>query len=220
MNQFGIERYVKPSYDEIRELAFTLYEKIRQSGWIEDVDVALGRGGLFALRSLQDYYVAAGIKIPYTVISVERYTGIGSGAGGAVKMKGLSPSAIKGKKVLLVDDVSDTGATLAAVKEACAKKGAAEVRSATIHFKPWSRLKPDYYAQRVDAWIIYPWNLYETLRELVTSMRGAGLGGKEIAQELSRANVLPSEVARLKDLVGRQGEGLGDLLEMVLKEMG
>ncbi len=57
------EIYIKPSYDEVRDLAYDLFLKIRASGFSEDVDVALGRGGLFALRALQDYYVSMGKRV-------------------------------------------------------------------------------------------------------------------------------------------------------------
>ena len=61
------------------------------------------------------------------------------------------------KKVLIVDDVADTGETLEFVREHVKKKGAREIKVATIAYKPRSRLKPDYYVIETDKWIVFPW---------------------------------------------------------------
>lgn len=61
------------------------------------------------------------------------------------------------KKVLIVDDVADTGETLEFVREHVRRKGAKEVRVATIAYKPRSKLKPDYYVFETDKWIVFPW---------------------------------------------------------------
>ena len=61
------------------------------------------------------------------------------------------------KKVLIVDDVADTGETLEFVLGHVKKKGAREIKVATIAYKPQSRLKPDYYVFETDKWIVFPW---------------------------------------------------------------
>jgi hypoxanthine phosphoribosyltransferase len=201
------EIYIKPSYDEVRDLAYDLFLKIRASGFSEDVDVALGRGGLFALRALQDYYVSMGKRVPYVIVSAERYFGVGSVSAKAPRISPVPAEAVKGKSVLVVDDVADTGATLSEAVHACYETGASVVRAAVLHLKPWSSYSPDFYAQRTDAWIIYPWNVYETLRQMVEAMMEKGVKPSVAAEKLSgRANIIPSELRRLRDLISAAGE--------------
>jgi hypothetical protein len=61
------------------------------------------------------------------------------------------------EKVLIVDDVADTGETLEFVLKHVRQKGAKEVRVATIAYKPHSRVKPDYHVFETDKWIVFPW---------------------------------------------------------------
>jgi len=155
-------KFIKPSYDEIRADALQLFKAISSSGYTPDVNVGVGRGGLFVLRCLQDFYVAGGTKIPYVVPAVERYSGIEST--GSVKIRRLSRGDVEKRKVLVVDDVSDQGDSLMAMVDLLQRDGAAQVKTATIHFKPWSKLKPDFFVVETDSWIIYPWELYESIR--------------------------------------------------------
>ena len=60
-------------------------------------------------------------------------------------------------KVLIVDDVADTGATLELALERVKERGAREVKIATLACKPRSRVKPDYYVFETDKWIVFPW---------------------------------------------------------------
>jgi hypothetical protein len=73
---------------------------------------------------------------------------------------------IKGKRVLLVDDIADTGTSLLAAKKHMEEKGASAVRIACIHRKPGSALEPDYYVMTSGAWIVYPWEMHEMEHEL------------------------------------------------------
>jgi hypothetical protein len=63
-------------------------------------------------------------------------------------------------RVLIADDVADTGATLALVKEFCAGK-VAEVRCAVLYEKPRSIVACEYAWRRTDRWITFPWSAEE-----------------------------------------------------------
>lgn len=75
--------------------------------------------------------------------------------------------SIRNKNVLLVDDVSDTGESLLEIKKYLQSKDPRSLTVATIHIKPWSKFVPDYYVESTDAWIIYPWELYESIKSLL-----------------------------------------------------
>jgi hypoxanthine phosphoribosyltransferase len=72
---------------------------------------------------------------------------------------------LEGAKVLIVDDVTDTGESMALVLEYVKALGPAEVRTAVLQHKEVSTFLPDYYAEvcPVWQWIVYPWALHEDL---------------------------------------------------------
>jgi len=62
------------------------------------------------------------------------------------------------QRILIADDVADTGATLALVKEFCEGK-VAEVRCAVLYEKPRSTVSCEYVWRRTDRWIDFPWSI-------------------------------------------------------------
>lgn len=206
-------KFIRPSYDEIRSDALRLYESIRGSKWTPEMNVGVGRGGLFVLRCLQDFYIAGGVKIPYVVASVERYTGIAST--GRMRILHLRRRDLEGKRVLVVDDVSDQGDSLLAIDRLVLRLGVTEVRTATIHYKPWSKLKPDYYVKETDSWIIYPWELYESIRLILEECRGRTT--EEAFRELSEeAHITKEEYTTFCGLASPSDEVPAELLDRII----
>jgi len=76
--------------------------------------------------------------------------------------------SIKDRRVLLVDDVSDSGLTLQFSVQALSLYMPAEIKTATLYIKPWTRYVPDYYAEQVNEWVIFPWETGEFEREYRT----------------------------------------------------
>src|SRR5438552_8952197 len=68
---------------------------------------------------------------------------------------------VQGRRVLVIDDVWDTGSTIVAVRDRLRAAGAM-TEVCVLHYKPTrSRVpgdKPDYYAEETDGWIVYPWD--------------------------------------------------------------
>jgi len=123
--------------------------------------VGISRGGLVPARILSDIL---GVRELFTV-RVSFYTAVGKAAAAPRIVQPLA-ERLDGKRVLLVDDVSDTGESLIAAKGHLRDMGAGEVRVATLHFKPHSRLKPDFFVAETDAWPVYPWERHESERDL------------------------------------------------------
>lgn len=133
-----------------RELA----QAIVDDGYEADIIVSVARGGLIPGGALG---YALDIKDLH-VLNVEFYTGIGTTLS---EPRILPPvpdyHGMGGKKVLVVDDVADSGKTLALVLSICEQYGK-EVRSAVIFEKPRSEIKCDYVWKRTDKWINFPWS--------------------------------------------------------------
>lgn len=77
-------------------------------------------------------------------------------------------SQVQNRKILVVDDVWDTGSTIVAVRERL-REAQAKPEVAVLHFKPQNNRypgeKPDYYAEETNAWIVYPWDPERKLSE-------------------------------------------------------
>lgn len=171
-----------PTSRQIEEMCYKLAVKIRLSRFKFDVIVAIGRGGWIPARYLADYL---GNILALAHMKVEHYVGIAKTA----KARITEPvsTSVKGKRVLLVDDVPDSGDSIVMAKKHLLKKGAREVRVACLHYKPWSVFKPDYYVKRTRCWVIYPWMRKENLDELKkkgTDLRKTKIPAKEIKRLL------------------------------------
>ncbi|RKW70678.1 phosphoribosyltransferase [Galactobacter caseinivorans] len=133
-----------------RELAQT----IADSGFEPEIIIAVARGGLLPAGHLS---YALGVKLS-DAINVEFYTDVATTLPDPVLLEPLlDTNALKGKRLLVVDDVADSGRTLALVLELLSQQGA-ECRSAVIYAKSASVVDPDYVWRRTDEWIVFPWS--------------------------------------------------------------
>jgi len=119
-----------------------------------DLILAIARGGMFVAGALG---YALSVKNLH-LMNVEFYNGVGSTLDMPVMLPPV-PSAVNfsQKKVLIADDVADTGKTIELVRNFVAEH-VAEVRSAVVYEKPGSLVKCDYVWKRTDRWINFPWS--------------------------------------------------------------
>ncbi|MBQ1081748.1 phosphoribosyltransferase [Nocardiopsis sp. B62] len=135
----------------MREMAQTIAE----DGYEPDIILSIARGGLFVAGGLG---YALDVKNLH-VMNVEFYTGVGTTLDMPVMLPPV-PNVVdlSKKKVLVADDVADTGRTLKLVHDFCAEH-TAEVRSAVIYEKPQSLVKCEYVWKHTDRWINFPWSV-------------------------------------------------------------
>ena len=136
--------------DASRDLA----HDVLASGFEPEVVVAIARGGLLLAGSIA---YALGVK-SCGALNVEFYTGVGERLKDPVVLPPmLDEQSLVGKRVLLVDDVSDSGRTLDMVMQLL-KAGGADVRSIVLYTKPGTLHEPDYTWRRTPLWITFPWS--------------------------------------------------------------
>ncbi|PKV93481.1 hypothetical protein ATK30_4329 [Amycolatopsis echigonensis] len=134
-----------------RELA----REVAADGFMPDLILSIARGGLFVAGALG---YALDVKNLH-VMNVEFYTGVDQRLDLPVMLPPV-PNVVDltHKKVLVADDVADTGATLKLVRDFCADH-VADVRCAVVYEKPASTVKCEYVWKRTDRWINFPWSV-------------------------------------------------------------
>lgn len=133
-----------------RELTRTVVD----SGFRPDIVIAVARGGLIPAGALS---YAMGVKAAGT-LNVEFYTEVEETLPDPVVLAPLlDTDAIVGKKLLVVDDVADSGRTLSLVV-GLLNEHAADVKSAVVYTKPRTIIKPDFSWRETDLWIDFPWS--------------------------------------------------------------
>ena len=149
------------SADQFMRDAWRLAAAVRRSGWKPDLLVALWRGGATVGVSVHEFFKASGWDVQHIPLKCASYTGIGANAGDVVFTFGEDVFGLMrpGQRVLIVDDVFDTGKTAKAVKARIDATGA-EMRMACVYWKPAKNrtdLKPDYFVRDVgNDWIVFP----------------------------------------------------------------
>ena len=149
------------TWQEFGDAARELAQQIVNSGWKPDLIVAIARGGLIPAGAIA---YAMGVKAIGTM-NLEFYTGLGEPQ---VLPPLMDVSALDGKKVLVVDDVADSGKTLKKVMELIDEDGLSldgkthakvDARSVVIYKKPVSIIEPDYIWRKTALWINFPWSV-------------------------------------------------------------
>ena len=155
-------RYLILSWQEVYNLTLRLSERIVQSGFKPDIVVGIARGGWIPARILSDVLYANTLQN----IRIEYYTAVGE-KGKNPKITQPLSGTLSGKNILLVDEVADTGDSLQTAIDHVKGLGAAEVRSAVLHYKPTSCIVPDFYMVETTSWTVYPWENRESIIALV-----------------------------------------------------
>jgi hypoxanthine phosphoribosyltransferase len=147
------------SWDKAYRLGRKITRKIRASGFVPDIIIGVARGGFVPARILCDFLHQkdlASVKVEHWGIAATL---------GTAKLKFPLPEEIEisGKRILLVDDVADTGETCKVIIE---------------------YLKEKSPADNVWKWIIYPWALYEDMTGFIKNVLVCPMTQEEISKSL------------------------------------
>lgn len=157
------------SAEQLLTDSFRLAKRVLDSGFEPTIIIAIWRGGVPIGIAVQEFFAFSGVETDHIAIRTSSYdTGIDLHLGG-VRVHGLNYliKHVKAQdRLLIVDDVFDTGRTVDAViarlTELARLNTPSDIRVAVPYFKPRRRAVdrlPDYYLEETDAWLMYPHSL-------------------------------------------------------------
>ena len=142
------------SWEQFGDACRHLATEVWESGFSPDIIVCVARGVLIPAGAIS---YALDVK-PLLVLNVEFYTGVGTRLA-APRLVAPTPSqlGLRGKRVLIVDDVADSGRTLEFVRDICAEY-TDQIRVAVLYEKSSSRFHCEFAWKTTDAWVSFPWS--------------------------------------------------------------
>lgn len=155
------------SWNYVYRLASRLALCIQESGFQPEVIVAIARGGYVPARILCDFlnvYILTSIRVVHYASGARKKA--------SARVTDSLCTEITGKRILIVDDVSDTGDTYEAALEHLANFQPATMKTAVLLHKTTASYQPDYIARKVIKWrwMIYPWAVIEDVTGFLDAM--------------------------------------------------
>jgi len=153
------------SWSEADGWADAIERQVRAANRLPETIVGLTRGGWVPARLLAD---RLGVR---RIVSLRaQHWGITATATGAASLtEGLS-GPVKGERVLVVDDITDTGDSLRLAVDNVRTAGASQVESAAFLHIAHSKFLPTYFGEEIPrdrwVWVVFPWNYWEDLTAL------------------------------------------------------
>lgn len=155
-----------PSWGQIYDILLDLAGRIRKDGFRPDVIVGISRGGWPPARVMSDLLSNPNVAN----VRAEFYLGITETDLEPVLTQPVSMN-VENKRILIVDEVADTGKSLRMVKDHIIRQRAKEARTVTIYCKPWCIVKPDYFGRETTDWVVFPWEIKETLGKIMVKCK-------------------------------------------------
>jgi uncharacterized protein len=184
--------YIAPNWEEMGQLIFDLSKEIIESksskvdyDWV----IAIAKGGWTWARTLVDYLGIDNLSS----IQLQFYSGIGKTEDKPLLKQPLQVE-VSDCKVLVFDDVADGGHTLLEAVKHIKNKGAKEVETATLFYKPRSVIKPDFFASQTSSWIVFPHEIREFIFQAGGEWMKKGLKREEIIDRFNKLNLPKNQV--------------------------
>jgi uncharacterized protein len=174
-------KYLYLSWNTLHDTIHKLSNKIEKD-YKPDLIVAIARGGLTIAHIMSDF-----LELPITTFTVSSYKDQRQIS--VPKITLHLGNKLHNRKILLVDNISDTGKTFIRGIEYLKENGASEIKSACPYIKPWTKFIPDYYQESVTEWVIFPFDMKENIVSLAKQMRKKGFTDKKIANMLTKIKI-------------------------------
>ena len=191
------------SWLEVVDWTRTLSDKVMDSGYNPEILLAIARSGFVPGRLISDY---TGNTDLYA-LKVEHWLDTTAEHAEDAVIPHRTPLPVKGKRVLVIDDLVDTGKSAINTIKYCKEQGAKTVKAAVMIYLTGSKLKPDFYSLKEEDWVwyIFPWNRTEDLRNLSMKLfeddKSRVLSLKDIRSGLKRYFKLKVKTKELRQVL-------------------
>jgi hypoxanthine phosphoribosyltransferase len=176
--------FIQPN--DLRIDSFKLGNKVIDSDFRADFMVALWRGGAPIGCYVQELLKYCNINTDHIAIRTSKYSGVDQANSNVVvhNLKYLVERLRKDSKVLIVDDIFDTGLSIAAVIDTLREQTSPEnfpddIRIATVYYKPTrnkTKRIPDYFIHETDRWVVFPHEIEGMDVEEICAVMGDEIG--------------------------------------------
>lgn len=191
------------SWDLFQDLSKKTADKIIASRFRPDFIVGLARGGWVLSRVLCDFL---GVK-DLVSLKVEHW-GVTATPDGSAQIKYPFRISLRGRRVLVVDDITDTGESMKVAVEYVKTMNPLQVKTATLRHIDGSKFTPDFYGDEITwRWVVFPWNYVEDMCNILQKASTDGAPIEEVKRRLKENNGLElslDEIGRILKEVKRR----------------
>ena len=185
------------TWSDVDLWADRLAEQIRSANAVPETIVALTRGGWVPSRLLSD---RLGVK---RLVSVRaQHWGVTATPDGKAKLTEGVSGPVEGQKVLVVDDITDTGESLSLAAAHVAEQKPSRLETAACLHIAHSKFVPTYFAEEIPrtgwVWVVFPWNYWEDVAALAVRAAEHGRGVPTIRETLRTRSGLDVPLADLE----------------------
>ncbi|MBI4064747.1 phosphoribosyltransferase [Candidatus Gottesmanbacteria bacterium] len=181
-------QYLSVTWSQYHTLSLNLAATILSHNKTYEVIIAIARGGLSLGLILSDL-----LKTPVSSITIQSYTDIQKQ--GELTITSKLGMSIKGKKVLLVDDIADSGKTFKRSLSYLKRLHPTSIATVALFYKPHSTYRPDFYAKRTSAWILLPHEVTEWIYTFTKKMEAEGKSKAHIQRFLESLGYNDKQIA-------------------------
>ncbi len=191
------------NYEDIYNYSKQLAFKVTKSGYKPDMLLAIARSGFVPGRLMSDFMGNSNLY----ALKVEHWLDTTAEHQEDAVIPVQSPLPVKDKRVLVIDDIVDTGRSAVQTLEYVKNLGAKEVRLAVMLYLTVSEIEPDYYTVKESDWVwfIWFWNRFEDLRNLTIKLfdndKNRTLSTKDILQGLKKYFTLDVDQQELEQVL-------------------
>lgn len=179
--------FLPVSWEQLDEICFRLAKKILVKDFHFDRIICISRGGLIIARIFSDL-----LKLPISTFTIVSYVKVGE----TKKPKIVEPLRvdIKNEKILLVDEIIDHGTTLKKAISYLVNFSPQKIVSAIPFVKPWSNPLSDFWQIKTKKWVIFPYEVRETIEDLISLWKKHHLSLKQIKNRLIRIGLQEDKI--------------------------
>jgi len=145
-------KFYKVSWEELEKDCYLLNKKLKKYKF--DRILCISRGGLVWSRMFSDL-----LKLPISHLTVESYQDLKQQKETKITE---TPAKLKNESLLVIDEISDTGATYKVVMDYLRSLKITNFKTLAPIVRTYTKPLPDFYIKVIDDWIIYPYERQET----------------------------------------------------------